>query len=98
MSKNMAVLDDNNRVINIVVCPNKQEETKNLIAYSDNNPAHISGDYFEGFFYAPQPYFSWTRNNGLWEAPISYPTDGFTYRWNESDLGWELIDFSEPEA
>ena len=49
-------------------------------------------------FIAPQPYSSWQLNEQtcLWEAPTPYPTDGFTYIWNESELSWELQDFSEP--
>lgn len=54
-------------------------------------------------FYEPQPYSSWTLNESTWswEAPISYPTDGGHYIWNENlylgdsnspkTLGWELI-------
>ena len=50
-------------------------------------------------FYAPQPYGSWTLNTTsyLWEAPISYPTDGKAYLWNESlyqsdnTKGWEEV-------
>ena len=50
-------------------------------------------------FYAPQPYASWTLNTTsyLWEAPISYPTDGKGYLWNESlyqsdnTKGWEEV-------
>ena len=50
-------------------------------------------------FYAPQPYASWTLNTTsyLWEAPISYPTDGKAYLWNESlyqsdnTKGWEEV-------
>jgi hypothetical protein len=30
-----------------------------------------------------------------WEAPVAYPTDGFSYVWNEAELDWELQDFSE---
>jgi hypothetical protein len=49
-------------------------------------------------FIPPKPYSSWVLNEQtcLWEAPIVYPTDGFTYYWNEQDLAWELADFSEP--
>lgn len=85
----MASLDDNNQVINIIVYPIEQEETANLIAYSDENPAFIGGDYFEGCFYASQPYASWTRNNGTWEPPIPYPNDGSEYSWNEANIAWE---------
>ena len=50
-------------------------------------------------FYEPQPYASWTLNTTsyLWEAPISYPTDGKGYLWNESlyqsdnTKGWEEV-------
>ena len=51
-------------------------------------------------FIAPQPYQSWKldRRNSRWKAPISYPTDGFTYNWNEEELDWELADFSESES
>jgi hypothetical protein len=49
-------------------------------------------------FIAPKPFDSWTLDEATcqWEAPTPYPTDGFTYSWNESELAWELVDFSEP--
>lgn len=34
----------------------------------------------------PSPFESWVLVNGKWEAPISYPSDGKVYNWNE-DLG-----------
>jgi hypothetical protein len=51
-------------------------------------------------FIPPKPYDSWllVEETCQWKAPVSYPTDGFTYYWNESELDWELADFSEPEA
>jgi hypothetical protein len=50
-------------------------------------------------FIAPKPFESWSLNEDSckWEAPIPYPTDGFTYLWNEEELDWELADFSESE-
>jgi hypothetical protein len=50
-------------------------------------------------FVAPQPYPSWKldRRNSTWKAPVAYPTDGFTYSWNEDSLAWELVDFSGSE-
>jgi hypothetical protein len=48
-------------------------------------------------FIPPKPYNSWGLNEETcrWDAPVPYPGDGFTYFWNESDLAWELQDFSE---
>ena len=36
-------------------------------------------------FIPPKLYASWTLNETTcnWEAPITYPTDGSTYRWDE---------------
>jgi hypothetical protein len=44
-------------------------------------------------FYAPQPYPSWILNNTtwLWEAPVAMPTDGKSYKWNESITNWEEV-------
>ncbi len=49
-------------------------------------------------FISPKPFPSWTLKEETcqWEPPSSYPDDGFTYFWNESELAWELRDFSEP--
>lgn len=49
-------------------------------------------------FYSPQPFESWTLNTTtyIWDAPLSYPTDGQRYRWDESayqadnSTGWVL--------
>jgi hypothetical protein len=42
-------------------------------------------------FIPPKQYASWILNTEtcLWEAPTSMPTDGNSYRWNESILEWE---------
>jgi hypothetical protein len=49
-------------------------------------------------FIAPKPYPSWTLDEATcqWQPPVAYPTDGFTYFWNELELAWELMDFAEP--
>ena len=43
-------------------------------------------------FIPPKPYESWTLNETtcLWEAPVSYPSDGQSYVWNEENLRWDL--------
>tara|TARA_B100000900_G_scaffold389164_1_gene381841 strand:+ start:440 stop:814 length:375 start_codon:yes stop_codon:yes gene_type:complete len=44
-------------------------------------------------FYEPQPYASWTLNTTtcLWEPPIAKPTDGKSYRWDETSKSWVEI-------
>jgi len=88
MSKNMAVLDNNNKVINIIVASDDTQENNNLITYTENNPAFIDGDYIDGYFYSPQPYPSWTRDNGNWLPPVAHPNDGKFYSWDEATLTW----------
>jgi hypothetical protein len=42
-------------------------------------------------FIPPKPYPSWLLNETtcLWDAPVSYPTDGQDYDWNEDDQTWQ---------
>jgi hypothetical protein len=56
-------------------------------------------DFDRDAFIAPQPYRSWTLEEETcqWQAPIPLPNDGFTYRWNETELKWELLNFAEPK-
>jgi hypothetical protein len=48
-------------------------------------------------FISPKPFDSWllVEETCIWESPVPYPTDGFTYTWNEENTDWELRDFSE---
>jgi hypothetical protein len=48
-------------------------------------------------FISPKPFDSWLLDEATcqWQAPVAYPTDGFTYFWNEAQVDWELQDFSE---
>ena len=40
-------------------------------------------------FIAPQPFASWVLNDACrWEAPISMPTDGKVYGWDENSQSW----------
>jgi hypothetical protein len=51
-------------------------------------------------FISPKPFNSWILDEETcrWNPPTPYPTDGFTYTWNEANLAWEIEDFSEPKA
>ena len=50
------------------------------------NYAVIGGSYDGIGFYNPQPFASWTLNSTTyyWESPVTYPSDGKDYIWNES--------------
>ena len=41
-------------------------------------------------FIPPQPYPSWVLDEDicLWNAPVAYPEDGKTYKWDESTTNW----------
>jgi hypothetical protein len=41
-------------------------------------------------FIPPKPYESWTLNEEtcLWDAPVSQPTDGKVYNWDEATTSW----------
>ena len=44
-------------------------------------------------FIPPQPYPSWTLNEDtcIWDSPVSIPTDGKLYNWNETAQQWDEI-------
>jgi hypothetical protein len=71
-------------------------------SYNGNIRKHYAGlgyiyDYDLDAFLPPKPFASWLLDEEtfFWEAPVAYPTDGFTYKWNEATEDWELQDFSE---
>ena len=51
-------------------------------------------DHVRDAFVPPQLYNSWTLNETTcqWEAPVSYPTDGQEYVWNETNRSWDLVE------
>ena len=49
-------------------------------------------DASNDYFYAPQPYPSWTLDaDAKWQPPTPYPTDDKFYTWNESTLTWDEV-------
>lgn len=49
-------------------------------------------DPINNWFFAPQPYPSWTLNaDAQWQPPVPYPTDGKFYTWNEETLTWDEV-------
>ena len=85
--KNFALLDKNNKVLNVSIADNTWE-LEGWVEYTNENPACIGGDYVDGYFYAVQPFPSWTRNSGQWVAPSPAPDNSpYTY-WDENTLSW----------
>jgi hypothetical protein len=41
-------------------------------------------------FYEPKPFNSWTLNGEtcIWMPPVSHPSDGNIYSWDEDSLSW----------
>jgi hypothetical protein len=41
-------------------------------------------------FITPKPFASWTFNESTcdWDCPVSFPTDGKDYLWNETNQSW----------
>jgi hypothetical protein len=81
---------------------NFRGQTCKRTSYNNNIRKNYAGigftyDAERDAFISPKPFDSWTLNEQTcqWEAPVPYPTDGFTYTWNEEELNWELRDFSE---
>jgi hypothetical protein len=82
---------------------NFRGQTCKRTSYNGNIRKNYAGvgyayDAARDAFVAPKPYASWILDEATcsWQAPTPYPTDGFTYFWNELELAWELADFSEP--
>jgi hypothetical protein len=44
-------------------------------------------------FIPPSPFPSWVLDEDvcLWSAPVSYPKDGKTYKWDESITNWAEV-------
>ena len=55
-------------------------------------------DEVNDVFYAEKPYQSWTLNTATWtwEAPVTYPTDGSSYKWDEITLTWQALPLQTP--
>jgi hypothetical protein len=74
------------------------EDTKwKQTSYNGNFRKNYAGigytyDASNDYFYAPQPYPSWTLDaDANWQPPVAYPTDGKMYTWNEATLSWDEV-------
>ena len=66
-------------------------------SYNGNKRKNYAGigytyDPVNDWFFAPQPYSSWTLDSeAKWQPPTPYPADGKFYTWNESTLTWDEV-------
>ena len=52
----------------------------------------IGYNYNGSSFYFPQPFPSWTLDADLkWQPPVSRPSDGQKYKWDESNQEWVVF-------
>ena len=94
---NFAELDENNKVINVIVATDASitQLSGKFIKCSDvTGDVAIGGHYNQdnNKFVAPKPFPSWVLNESLeWESPIGAKPiqEGFIYSWNEESGAWD---------
>jgi hypothetical protein len=64
-------------------------------SYNENFRKNYAGvgmyfDPAKDAFITPKPFVSWVLNETTcrWEPPISYPSDGKLYEWDETQTSW----------
>ena len=68
-------------------------------SYNNNIRKNFAGigyqyDQTRDAFIAPKPFNSWILNEDTcrYEAPVAKPTDNGNYKWNETNLTWDIIE------
>ncbi len=103
--KTFVQIDQNNLVINALVVAEDKDEKWLTERFGgiwkptdETNPKLIAGVGYEYLpeqdgFILPKPYESWSLNieEWKWEAPLSYPSDGKDYKWDEENQDWILL-------
>jgi len=90
-----AVIDDTNKVINVVTSINEINEINHKQTHKrtqGKNYAGIGWTYHPELdnFSQPQPYKSWTLDNDCqWKPPVPRPSDNKMCIWNENNQSWE---------
>jgi hypothetical protein len=87
MSKDVAVISADGEVVNISV----QGDDYALFPFEVlvTHKAWIGGHYFDGNFYPPQPYLSWSWVEGEgWQPPAPMPETEGMWVWDEDAGEW----------
>jgi hypothetical protein len=86
---------------------NKTDNKDSVWVQVDENPK--TGIFpFAGAFYSeslkcflpPKMFESWVVDEDRfdWQPPFMYPDDKKIYSWDEAELAWQVVDFSETPA
>jgi hypothetical protein len=80
-------------------------QTCKRTSYNGNYRKNYAGigysyDLNRDAFIAPKPFSTWILDEKTcrWVSPTPYPTDGFTYVWNNNRVEWELLNFPKPSG
>lgn len=91
--KRIAILDDDNVVINFILAENDYVPPEKHVIVPNDVGCAVGFKYFEGEGFAShQPFPSWLfdRETLLWYPPVHRPRDGNNYIWNEETLSWDM--------
>ena len=97
---NQDTVDENGvetEAIGAAFCANLLGGTWKQTSYNANIRKNYAGIGYKydaelDAFIPPQPYASWTLNaDAQWEAPVTMPTDGGRYTWNEEITSWDKL-------
>jgi hypothetical protein len=90
-----AVIDDTNKVLNVVTSINEINEINHKQTYKKTqgkNYAGIGWTYHpeQDNFSTPQLYPSWTLDDTCkWQPPVPRPSDEHEYLWDEDAQMWK---------
>lgn len=87
MSKDVAIIGAGGEVVAINVQADDYEPAPYEVEVI--GAAWVGGDYVGGYFYAPQPFPSWTRHEGEWMPPTPKPESLGNWQWNEEAQEWQ---------
>lgn len=91
--KTFAYVNPETKIVENISFGDDDWSGENWIEYSSANIAGIGYSYRSdvNVFVAPQPFTSWILDlNFKWQSPVTMPTDGGMYNWDEATTAWVL--------
>ena len=74
--------------------PNSHDEDGGVALRKNYAGPGYTYDSTRDAFIPPQPFPSWTLNEDTcqWDAPVSRPSDGEVYDWDEDIVNWVVVE------